>query len=416
MASILSVGSTPSWLSGGGGGNDSDGGQHKPQYGVGVLKAVGLLVNYSIAAGILVIPWAFYSAGWLLGSIICIVLCLGQYYSNLLVLEAEARANYMGHAECERLITPAVGAASEEERRRLNLNRSDGTNNTISSSSSRSRLHRDHHDDDTHENSNSAHAEEDEDGDGDGDDASSPSLGITWANDANNVAGAAGGGRDRDSEQEPYGVTDPYEFGTLVAIFAGETQATVFELMLVLAAQTTMLAWAVLFSTSWATYVPFGGGMGYRESYITYIFVFLAIEGLWGMLSLVEQSSVQLVMFYARLVFIFVSIATVVVAWSLGTNAFDLGTDGSDVYSPGPASALHWGNLYVVMAVVGLSTSNGAGLAPVVGALREKSQAIDVCRYTTAILTASYLSLGLLLSLYVFCSTVILPSSLFSWL
>ena len=306
------------------------------------------MVNYSIAAGILVIPWAFHSAGWLLGSIICVVLCLGQYYSNLLVLEAEARANYMGHAECERLITPAVGAASEEERMRLNLNRSDGNNNTVS------RLHRDHHDDDTHENSthdsnthnsninNAEEEEEEEDGDDD-------SLGITWANDANNVAGAAGGGRDR--EQELYGVTEPYEFGTLVAIFAGETQATLFELMLVLAALTTMLAWAVLFSTSWATYVPFGGDMGYRESYVTYLFVFLAIEGVWGMLSLVEQSNLQLVMFYARLVFIFVSIATVVVAWSLGTNAFDLGTDGSDAYTPGPASAFDWENLYVFCSI-----------------------------------------------------------------
>ena len=61
--------------------------------GVSLWTGVALFVNFTIGSGFLMVPWAFYESGPVLGFFITSIIIYFQWVSNSQVLEAHARAN-----------------------------------------------------------------------------------------------------------------------------------------------------------------------------------------------------------------------------------------------------------------------------------------------------------------------------------
>ena len=327
--------------------------------GVGLFSAVSIQCNFTIGSGFLILPWAFYEAGLILGVLSTILLTFGQYVTNMMILEVHARANYLGPAQCERMIIGESEHSTTGERASL------GVGTAVRGT------------------------DEEEESEGEEDSLQGP----TWADNA---------------RVEKYGIGDQIDLGGWVGVFMGESQMKFFTFLFSLSFFITMWVWSALFATSWATYVPFGD-VGYDASYVIYIFIWMVIQGVWGMLSLEEQSEIQVMMFLLRIVMFLVVVVSVLVPWITDINSFELGDDAAS-YSPDSFDQFQIKNWYIVIAVLTFCCANVGTVPAVMGSLADKKNAAKVARYAALISFACYVSFGTFLSLY-FAGYVDVPFS-----
>ena len=159
-----------------------------------------------------------------------------------------------------------------------------------------------------------------------------------------------------------------------------------------------MWVWSALFATSWATYVPFGDST-FDASYTAYLMIWIVIQGVWGSLSLTEQSEIQMVMFILRIVLFVLVLVTVLIPWAADINAFNLG-DKNASYTPSTFEQFQPKNFYIPLAVLSFCCQIAGAVTPVVGALADKSHASTVVRSAAIVSFTCYASFGIFLSLY----------------
>lgn len=319
--------------------------------GVGLFSAVSIQCNFTIGSGFLVLPWAFYESGIVLGVLTTILYTYGQYLTNMQILEVHARANYLGPAQCERMIIGENEHSTPGERASL------GVGTVVRGTDD----------------------EEDSDDEGEGEESL---QGPTWA----------------DSGGQKYGIGDQIDMGVLVGVFMGETQMKLFTLLFSFSYFMTMWVWTALFATSWATYVPFGD-LGYETSYVIYTFIWMGIHGVWGMMSIEEQSEIQVMMFLLRIVLFLVVMVTVVVPWITDINSFELG-DETASYSPASFDQFQIKNWYIIIAALSFSCANVGTVPAVTGSLGDKKDASKVVGYAALVTFICYVGFGTFLSLY----------------
>ena len=127
------------------------------------------------------------------------------------------------------------------------------------------------------------------------------------------------------------------------------------------------------------------------------------------MMSLEEQSELQVVMFLLRVVMFAVVIITVLIPWTMDINSFDLGNENAS-YSPPSFDQFQIGNWYIVLSVLSFGCANVGSVPVVVGALADKKNASLVVFNAALVSFVCYISFGILLSLY-FSENIEVPFS-----
>ena len=320
--------------------------------GVGFYTGVALFVNFTIGSGFLTVPWAFYESGPLLGLVITSIIILFQWVSNSQTLEAHARANKL------------------EDRVKYALLQEEEFDRIIA---------------------DTARLVQAVDENNDGTSSSSEQVG--------EMAGA----------DEGYTVTTQVNLPVLIGIFLGKKHMTAYTMQFTLANYMTLWLWVAVFATSWATYVPFGGSVSYEGSYVIYCAIVMCIQTPWSMLSLQEQSEVQVVFFWARILIFFLCFFTVIVAWSADINSFDLGSENAS-YSPNDNGLWLTANMYIVTTVLTFCSLNNYALPALIAAVKNKRDIKLIIVVVGAICFVVYNGFGFIFSLY-FGDNIVTPIS-----
>lgn len=309
------------------------------QMGVSLWTGVALFVNFTIGSGFLMVPWAFYESGPILGFFMTSIIIFFQWVSNRQTLEVHARANLL------------------DERIKFALMNEEDLDQIIEETAQLAGIE--------HESERQIVTLEEQ---------------------------------EAPPEPEPYIVTQQINLPVLVGLFMGRKHMMAYTVQFTLANYMTLWLWVAVFATSWATYVPFSG-MSYEGSYLLYCFIVMCIQTPWGMLSLEDQAEVQVLMFGARLLIFFLCFFTVIVAWSADINAFDLGSENAS-YTPEDDGMWRMSNLYVVVTVMTFCSLNNYALPPLISAVESKADLKSIIFIVGLISFTIYSGFGLILGIY----------------